>query len=43
MLRELFKERVKNLRNYFSDKGADALLISRCDNFSWITFGPEVI
>ena len=41
MLRKLFKEKIRNLRNYLSSRGADALLISRCDNFSWITFGAR--
>jgi len=41
MLKELFKERIRNLRDYFSKKGANALLISRCDNFSWVTFGAR--
>lgn len=41
MLKELFEKRVEGLRNHFFNKGADALLISRCDNFSWITFGAR--
>ncbi|MDN5338068.1 MAG: hypothetical protein PWQ20_1138 [Thermotogaceae bacterium] len=39
MLKELFKKRVEDLRNYFKGKNADGLLLKRCDNFSWFTFG----
>lgn len=39
MLKELFRKRVEDLRNYFKSKNADGLLLKRCDNFSWFTFG----
>lgn len=41
MLRKLFRERVETLRKLIEDEKADALLISRCDNFAWITFGAR--
>ncbi|ACR79685.1 MULTISPECIES: Xaa-Pro peptidase family protein [Kosmotoga] len=35
----LFPQRVEQLRNFITNEGAEGLLISRCDNFSWFTFG----
>lgn len=41
MLRKLFRERVETLRKLIEDEKAEALLISRCDNFAWATFGAR--
>jgi hypothetical protein len=41
MLLELFEERVEKVRSLFEENGADALLISKCNNFSWFTFGAR--
>ncbi|ACR79686.1 MULTISPECIES: aminopeptidase P family N-terminal domain-containing protein [Kosmotoga] len=35
----LFPQRVEQLKNFITNEGAEGLLISRCDNFSWFTFG----
>ncbi|KAF2957406.1 peptidase M24 [Thermotoga sp. Ku-13t] len=41
MLREAFRERIKTLKKLIEDEHAEALLISRCDNFAWVTFGAR--
>ncbi|MFN4190808.1 MAG: M24 family metallopeptidase [Pseudothermotoga sp.] len=41
MLKALFRERVQLLRDFVKQKGFDGLLLSRCDNFSWFTFGAR--
>lgn len=41
MLRESFRERIKMLRKLIEDEQAEALLISRCDNFAWATLGAR--
>jgi len=39
LLKSFFFERIKNLRAFIFHEDADGLLLSRCDNFSWFTFG----
>lgn len=39
MLLESFRERVKTVREFMSYNGIDSLLLSKCCNFSWFTFG----
>lgn len=41
MLKALFRERVQLLRKFFKQRGFDGILLSRCDNFSWFTFGAR--
>lgn len=41
MLRALFKARVQLLRNFIKQKGFNGVLLSRCDNFAWFTFGAR--
>lgn len=41
MLRTLFKARVQLLRDFAKQRGFDGILLSRCDNFSWFTFGAR--
>lgn len=38
-LKEEFSWRVECLRTFIFAEGAEGLLINRCDNFSWFTFG----
>ncbi|HOK84431.1 MAG TPA: M24 family metallopeptidase [Pseudothermotoga sp.] len=41
MLRSLFKARVDLLRGFVEQRGFDGIVLSRCDNFSWFTFGAR--
>lgn len=41
MIKEVFRERINILRKLIEDEQADALLISRCDNFAWATLGAR--
>lgn len=40
-LKELFRQRVELLRNFIKENDFDGLILSRCDNFSWFTFGAR--
>ncbi len=39
VLKTLFRQRIEMLRKYTLQKGYDGLILSRCENFSWVTFG----
>ncbi len=41
MLKQLFRQRIEILRNYTFEKGYDGLILSKCENFSWVTFGAR--
>jgi len=41
MLLEEFRDRVKSLRELMAARSASALLLSKCCNFSWFTFGAR--
>ncbi len=41
MLRSFFRARVQLLRDFVKQRGFDGILLSRCDNFSWFTFGAR--
>ncbi|WP_448523324.1 M24 family metallopeptidase [Pseudothermotoga sp.] len=41
MIREIFRERINTLRKLIEEEQAEALLISRCDNFAWTTLGAR--
>lgn len=38
-MREIFLKRIEELRKLMQSKAAHGLLISRCENFAWLTFG----
>ncbi|MEN3008967.1 M24 family metallopeptidase [Pseudothermotoga sp.] len=40
-MRKLFRERMEALKKLIENEHAEALLISRCDNFAWATFGAR--